>query len=44
MVCSSLRKWSKQATHLEQQGADDLLSDAKRSVVSEAVMPMVDLF
>jgi hypothetical protein len=34
-----------QAGHadLEQQGADDLRSDAERSVVSEAVMPMVDL-
>jgi hypothetical protein len=33
-----------QAGHAEQQGADDLLSDAERSVASEAVMLMVDLF
>jgi hypothetical protein len=32
-----------QAGHTEQQGADDLLSDAEGSVASEAVMPMVDL-
>jgi hypothetical protein len=33
-----------QAGHAEQQGADDLLSDAEGSVASEAVMLMVDLF
>jgi hypothetical protein len=32
-----------QAGHTEQQGTDDLLSDAEGSVASEAVMPMVDL-
>jgi hypothetical protein len=32
-----------QAGHAEQQGADDLLSDADGSVASEAVMPMVYL-
>jgi hypothetical protein len=33
-----------QAGHAEQQGANDLFSDAEGSVASEAVMPMVDLF
>jgi hypothetical protein len=32
-----------QAGHTEQQGADDLFSDAEGSVASEAVMPMVNL-